>query len=72
MSPRYNFDQQLKEIQQDILRLGSLVEQALFDSVQALVKLDVTAAGQIIMRDELIDQMCLEIEEKCVRIMATQ
>lgn len=72
MSPRYNFDQQLKEIQQDILRLGSLVEQALFDSVQALIKLDVTAAGQIIMRDELIDEMCLEIEEKCVRIIATQ
>ncbi len=72
MAPRYNFDKQLKDIQQDILRLGSLVEKALYDSVQALIKLDVAAAGQVIMRDELIDQLCLEIEEKCVRVIATQ
>jgi len=72
MAPRHNFDKQLKDIQQDILRLGSLVEKALYDSVQALIKLDVAAAGQVIMRDELIDQLCLEIEEKCVRVMATQ
>ena len=72
MAPRYNLDKQLKEIQQDILRLGSLVEQALYDSVQALITLDVAAAGQVIMKDELIDQLCLEIEEKCVRVIATQ
>lgn len=72
MTPRINFDKQLKEIQQDILRLGSLVEQAMFASVQALVNLDVAAAGQVIMRDEMIDQLCLEIEEKCVRVIATQ
>jgi len=72
MAPRHNFDKQLKEIQQDILRLGSLVEQALYDSVQALISLDVAAAGQVIMKDELIDQLCLEIEEKCVWVIATQ
>lgn len=72
MAPRYNFEKQLKEIQQDILRLGSLVEKALYDSVQALISLDVSAAGQVIMRDELIDQLCLEIEEKCVLVIATQ
>jgi len=72
MAARYNFDKQLKEIQQDILRLGSLVEQALYDSVQALISLDVAAAGQVIMKDELIDQLGQEIEEKCVRVIATQ
>lgn len=72
MAPRYNFDKQLREIQQDILRLGSLVEQALYNSVQAMVTLNVAAAGQVIMRDEVIDQLCLEIEEKCVRVIATQ
>lgn len=72
MGARFNFDKTLKEIQQDILRLGSLVEQAVYDSVQALVKLDVALAAQVIMGDEMIDELCLQIEEKCVRVIATQ
>lgn len=72
MSARSNFDRKLKEIQQDILRLGSLVEQAVYDSVRALVKLDVALAAQVIMGDEMIDELYLQIEEKCVRVIATQ
>ncbi len=72
MTPRLNLNNQFKEIQQDILRLGSLVEQALFNSVQALMSLDVAAAGQVIMRDEMIDELCLEVEDKCVQVIATQ
>lgn len=72
MTARSNFERTLKEIQQDILRLGSLVEQAVYDSVQALVKQDVALAAQVIMGDEMIDELYLGIEEKCVRVMATQ
>ncbi|MBF7083186.1 phosphate signaling complex protein PhoU [Desulfallas sp. Bu1-1] len=72
MGGRSAFERQLKEIQQDILRLGSLVEQAVYDSVQALTKLDVAMAAQVIMGDEVVDELCREIEDKCVMIIATQ
>ena len=69
---RYAFDKSLKEIQNDILRMGSLVEQAIFDSVDAFMNQDVTAAAGVIMGDERIDELFLEIEDKCVKIIATQ
>lgn len=72
MTARSYFERSLKEIQQDILRLGSLVEQAVYDAIQALVQQDMALAAQVIMGDEIIDELCLEIEEKCVRLMATQ
>lgn len=72
MTARSYFDRSLKEIQQDILRVGSLVEQAVYDAIQALVQQDMALAAQVIMGDEIIDELCLEIEEKCVRLMATQ
>jgi phosphate transport system protein len=72
MSPRSAFDKELKELQQDILRMASLVEQAVYNSVQSLLKLDVTGAAQVIMGDEMIDELCLEIENKCIILIATQ
>lgn len=72
MSPRVTFDKALGELQQDILRMASLVEQAIYDSVQSLVRLDVAGAAQVIMGDEMIDELFLEIEDKCVKLIATQ
>lgn len=72
MSPRFSFDRALVELQQDILRMASLVEQSIYDSVQALLKQDVTGAAQVIMGDEMIDELYLEIENKCIKIIATQ
>lgn len=72
MSPRSSFDKALAELQQDILRMASLVEQAIYDSVQSLVKLDVAGAAQVIMGDEMVDELYLEIEDKCVKLIATQ
>jgi phosphate transport system protein len=69
---RYAFDKSLKEIQNDILRMGSLVEQAIYDSVDSFMNQDVTAAAGVIMGDERIDEFFLEIEDKCVKIIATQ
>jgi phosphate transport system protein len=72
MSPRDTFDKALKDLQQDILLMASLVEQAVYDSVQSLVKLDVAGAVQVIVGDEIIDELFLETEDKCVKLIATQ
>ncbi len=72
MGSRNAYEQALKEIQNDILRMGSLVEQAVHDSVQSLMSFDSTAASQVILGDDAIDQLYLEIEDKCIKLVATQ
>lgn len=70
--PRNAYDKVIKEIQQGILRMGSLVEQAVYDSVQALLNLDTTRASQVIIGDDTIDELYSEIEDKCIKLVATQ
>lgn len=72
MVSRNTYDKALKEIQQGILRMGALVEQAVYDSVQSLLKLDTAAASRVIAGDDAIDKLYLEIEDKCVKLVATQ
>jgi len=69
---RYLFDRSLREIQNDILRMGSLVEKAIYDAVDAFMNQDVTSAAAVIMGDERIDELFMEIEDKCIKLIATQ
>ena len=72
MSPRQGFDNALRELQQDILRMGSLVEEAIALSVQSLVKQDQELAQRVIDGDNAIDDLEAQIEDKCIRLLATQ
>lgn len=72
MTSRYSFDRSLKDIKNGILRMGKLVEQSIHDSVQSLLKLDTEAASQVIKGDDAIDQLYSEIEDKCMKLVATQ
>ncbi len=69
---RYMYEKSLREIQNDILRMGSLVERAIFDAVDAFMNQDVTSAAAVITGDERIDEIYLEIEDKCIKLIATQ
>ncbi|HWI54956.1 MAG TPA: phosphate signaling complex protein PhoU [Desulfobacteria bacterium] len=71
-STRHAFDRALEELQQEILRMGSLVETAIYNSVQSLASQDVALAEQVIKGDAVIDQMELDIEDKCLKLIATQ
>ncbi|MCL6611910.1 MAG: phosphate signaling complex protein PhoU [Peptococcaceae bacterium] len=69
---RYLFDKSLGDIRNDILRMGSLVEKAVYDAVDAFMNRDVTAAAAVIVGDQRIDDLFLEIEDKCIKLIATQ
>jgi phosphate transport system protein len=72
ISPRQTFDQELQSIKDDILVLGSMVEQAVLDSVQALKRRDLKAAHLVYQGDKTINDKRFEIENHCVTIIATQ
>ncbi|MBN1890086.1 MAG: phosphate signaling complex protein PhoU [Thermoflexales bacterium] len=63
---------EMTDIQQDILRLGSMVEQAIGRSIQALKERDAGLAQQVIDDDKHINQLRYAIEEACLVTIATQ
>lgn len=69
---RQNFQNSLKELQQQLLRMGSLVEEAIAHSVKALATQDEALAQSVIDKDDQIDDLELAIEEQCLKLIATQ
>jgi phosphate transport system protein len=72
MEIRTIFHRRLREIQNDVLAMGSMVEKAIDRSVTALKKRDLKLAQEIIDNDQMIDRRRFEIEENCVELIATQ
>jgi hypothetical protein len=69
---RVNFERQLKRIQQDVLRMGALVEQSCNLARQAMFDRDLEAAAQIKVQDREIDALYRQIEVGCVNLIALQ
>ncbi|MFQ6057876.1 MAG: phosphate signaling complex protein PhoU [Anaerolineae bacterium] len=70
--PREAFQEQIKELQDDLLAMGDMVDKAIDRSIEALAKRDVDLANQIIAADEQINQVQRKIEEKSLVLIATQ
>jgi len=71
-SVRHNFDQALDELQKDILKMGSMVEEAIARAVESLARQDVQLAQAVIDGDEDIDRLEKEIDDRCMKLIATQ
>ena len=72
MEMRTAFHKKLREIQDEILAMGSMVSKAILRSIDALKNRDLEAAHQIIADDQKINGKRFEIEEKCIELIATQ
>jgi len=64
------FDDELKDLRERVLKLGCMVENAIRDSVKALVERDSSLAKEVIKRDHLINALDVGIDEECVRLIA--
>lgn len=72
MEIRTAFHKQLKEIQDDILAMGSIVSKAILRSIDALRERDIELANRIIAEDQKVNDKRFEIEERCTQLIATQ
>ncbi|HEY62519.1 MAG TPA: phosphate signaling complex protein PhoU [Anaerolineae bacterium] len=72
LSPRETFDRQLAELKDQLLILGSMVEQITLDAVDALKCRDTEAARRAYLYDQKINDKRFEIESACITIIATQ
>ena len=69
---RKTFENEIQQVKDDVLLLGSMVEQAILNSVDSLKKRDIKAAQQILDDDKLINQKRFEIENKLMILIDTQ
>ena len=69
---RANFDRALRQLQDEVLTLGSMVGKAIERSIDALKRLDQQAAREIIQDDLKINQKRFQIEEQAIVLTATQ
>jgi phosphate transport system protein len=72
MEMRTTYHKKLREIQDDILVMGSMVGKAILRSIDALKNRDLELANQIITDDQKINNLRFSIEEKSIELIATQ
>lgn len=72
MSPRRQFQDELKHLDEKLLLMGNLVEQSIEKAVRALKEQDMELAQQVIDEDDKIDQYELDIEAECLTLIARQ
>ncbi len=71
-SPRSTFDRHLQRLTDEVLVLGSLVEQAVLKSVEALSRQDRVSARSLYQQDQYINERRYAIENECIILLATQ
>ena len=72
INPRETLDRALQELLDEILVLGSMVEESVRNAVAALKARDLAASEKIYQADEDINKKHFEIEDRCIILIATQ
>lgn len=72
MTIRHRFEMQLNELREDVLKMGSMVEEELRMAMDALEALDTARAKEVFAFDNTINATRFSIEEKCFALIVTQ
>ncbi len=65
-----HLDQELKELNKEILKMGAYAEEAIFKSIEALKNRDKELAKSVIDNDNNIDKLELAVDERCIDLIA--
>ena len=65
-----HIERQIEQLKERILRVGTLVEEAISKSITALINRDAHLAQRVMANDEEIDRMEVEVEEECLKVLA--
>jgi phosphate transport system protein len=63
-------DQEFEALKQELVRMASLAEAAIGRAIRALLLRDIEMAEDVLRGDEAINRLELEIDERCLRMLA--
>jgi len=66
---RQDFDRDLGRLEAELILMSGLVEQAIFNSLNALKNRDLERSQTVIDEDDRIDETELEIERSCIELL---
>jgi phosphate transport system protein len=69
---RIEFHEELESLRSDLIRLGAMVSETIGRGTAALLDRDLHAAQVLIDGDDVIDDFCLALEERCCQLLALQ
>jgi phosphate transport system protein len=69
---RATYDRAFLDVQEDILRLGKMVDEAISRALESLQQRDQVLAQQVIDDDDNVNALRYQIEESCLALIATQ
>ncbi|MCR4406689.1 MAG: phosphate signaling complex protein PhoU [Anaerolineae bacterium] len=69
---RETFERELQRLQDEILALGSMVENAILESVEILKKRDMDGSRRLVAQDRFINEKRFAIESDALVLIATQ
>ncbi|HNS56690.1 MAG TPA: phosphate signaling complex protein PhoU [Smithellaceae bacterium] len=64
------YEKELQKVKDSLIYMAALVEQAIAKDVEALLRKDSLLAEKVMEEDDQIDALDVEIEEKCIRLLA--
>jgi phosphate transport system protein len=65
-----HFDDDIEAIKDMLLRMGAMIEDAISQSIRALLERDTAMAEEVIARDDEIDQMEVAIDKRTIELIA--
>jgi phosphate transport system protein len=69
---RHHFDAELTVLKRRLLNMGALVEERVHEAVQGLIERRADAAQRIVASDQEVNDLQIEIDERCLRLLALQ
>ncbi len=70
MSSTDSLEYRVLRLKEDILKMGRLLQEQISKSILSLVDKDLEMAREVISKDDIIDKMELDIEGKCLCLIA--
>ncbi len=64
------FNEELENVRNQVLKMGGIVEQQMAEAVQALVNGDVELAERVVLNDYRVNALEVAVDEECTRIVA--
>ncbi len=65
-----HFDEQLQELKSHLMKMSAMAEVMIADAVRTLVDQDSAAVAPVYEREELVNQMDIENDEMCLKLIA--
>src|SRR5215468_105284 len=69
---RHHFETELQNLKNRLLNMGALVEERVHGAIQALMERNMEAAETIAKSDEEVNALQIEIDERCLKLLALQ